>query len=61
MSFFSYSRRTADATRSDGGRNLIGFRTQSDWTADGGRRHYRALCTSKVHIFYNISATKKSQ
>ena len=27
--------RTADATRSDGGRNPIGRRTESDWTADG--------------------------
>ena len=25
---------TADAIRSDGGRNLIGRRTESDWAAD---------------------------
>ncbi len=31
------SDRTADAIRSDGGRNLIGRRTQSDRTADGIR------------------------
>ena len=29
--------RTADATRSDGGRNLIGRRTESDRAADGIR------------------------
>ena len=28
------SDRTADGTRSDGGRNPIGQRTQSDWMAD---------------------------
>ena len=30
----SLMHRTANATRSDGGRNLIGRRTESDWTAD---------------------------
>ena len=29
--------RTADAIRLDGGRNLIGWRTQSDWMADAIR------------------------
>ena len=28
------NRRTADAIRLDGGRNLIGRRSQSDWAAD---------------------------
>ena len=37
MSFFNYSHRTADAIRSDGGRNPIGRRTQSDRTADATR------------------------
>ena len=31
------NRRTADAIRSDGGRNLIGRRTESDRAADGIR------------------------
>ena len=31
----SLMHRTANATRSDGGRNLIGRRTESDRTADG--------------------------
>ena len=31
------NRRTADGIRTDGGRNLIGWRTQSDRTADGIR------------------------
>ena len=31
----SLMHRTADATRSDGERNPIGRRTESDWTADG--------------------------
>ena len=31
----SLMHRTADATRSDGGRNLIGRRTESDRAADG--------------------------
>ena len=33
----SLMHRTADATRSDGGRNLIGRRTESDRAADGIR------------------------
>ena len=33
----SLMHRTANATRSDGERNLIGRRTESDWTADGIR------------------------
>ena len=31
----SLMHRTANATRSDGERNPIGRRTESDWTADG--------------------------
>ena len=31
----SLMHRTADGIRSDGGRNPIGRRTESDWTADG--------------------------
>ena len=38
MSFFNYSHRTADAIRSDGGRNPIRRRTQPDRTADAIRR-----------------------
>ena len=38
MSFFNYSHRTADAIRSDGGRNPIRRRTRSDQTADAIRR-----------------------
>ena len=33
-----YSHRTADGIRSDGGRNPIGRRTESDRTADAARR-----------------------
>ncbi len=33
----SRSHRAPNAVRSDGGRNLIGRRTESDWTADGIR------------------------
>ena len=36
--FLTLSRRTADGIRLDGGRNLIGRRTESDRTADGIRQ-----------------------
>ena len=45
--------RTADGIRSDGGRNLIGRRTESDWTADGIRSDGERNTMTKVVVSGN--------
>jgi len=46
----SQSNQTADGNRSDGGRNPIGWRTESDWTANANGRGCSCLsCTNKAY------------
>ena len=47
--------RTADGIRSDGGRNLIGRRTESDQTADGIRSDGERNTMTKVVVSGNGS------
>lgn len=46
------SNRMADEIQSDGGRNPIGRRTESDWTADAA--HY--FCRTSICLLLNAPA-----
>ena len=55
-----------NAIQSDGGRNPIGWRTQSDRTADGGRRtehddFYGAFSTRKPHSLLTLAKHVRNQ